>query len=341
MKIEELRSVLITGGYGFIGSNFIRLLRKKNPTVKIYNYDKLTYAANIENLKDFENDRNYTFIRGDIKDKSMLDIILPKVELIVHFAAETHVDRSIHNPGEFVLTDVYGTFNLLERMRNYDNVKLFIHISTDEVYGSIKEGSFKEDSPMNPSSPYSASKVGADRLAYSYFKTFELPIIIVRPSNNYGPYQHVEKFIPLFITNVIEGKTLPLYGTGENIRDWLFVEDNCFAIMKIIEKGEIGEVYNVGASQEKKNIEVVEMILEYFNKEKDIIEYVDDRKAHDYRYSLDWSKINKLGWKPSVNFKEGLKRTIEWYKNNRDWWEKVKKGEFSNFYKQNYGKVIQ
>ncbi len=341
MKIEELKSVLITGGYGFIGSNFIRLLREKNPSVKIYNFDKLTYAANIENLKDFENDSNYTFIRGDIKDGSMLDIIFPKVELVVHFAAETHVDRSIHNPGEFVLTDVYGTFSLLEKMKQHKNVKLFIHISTDEVYGSIKKGSFTEDSPMNPSSPYSASKTGADRLAYSYFKTYELPIIIVRPSNNYGPYQHVEKFIPLFITNVIEERSLPLYGTGENIRDWLFVEDNCKAIMTVIEKGKTGEAYNIGASQEKKNIEVVDMILNYFNKSRDILDFVDDRRAHDFRYSLNWDKIGKLGWKPEVNFDEGLKRTIEWYINNRNWWEKVKKGEFSNFYQKNYKKELQ
>ena len=337
----NINSILITGGYGFIGSNFIRFLRKKLPNLKIYNLDKLTYAANIENLKDFENDKNYIFVRGDIKDSSILEILYPKVDAIVHFAAETHVDRSIIAPGEFILTEVYGTFTLLETMKKYKNIKLFLHISTDEIYGSIEKGSFKENSPLNPSSPYSASKTGADRLAYSYFKTFDLPVIIARPSNNYGPFQHVEKFIPLFITNALENKPLPLYGKGENMRDWLYVLDNCEALFLLMEKGEIGEAYNIGANNEIKNIDIAKKIVKFLGKDESLIEFVEDRKGHDLRYSIDWTKIKNLGWKPKKKFEDGLRETIEWYKSNRQWWEKVKKGEFSNFYKKYYKREIQ
>ncbi len=337
----NINSILITGGYGFIGSNFIRFLRKKLPNLKIYNLDKLTYAANIENLKDFENDKNYIFVRGDIKDSSILEILYPKVDAIVHFAAETHVDRSIIAPGEFILTEVYGTFTLLETMKKYKNIKLFLHISTDEIYGSIEKGSFKENSPLNPSSPYSASKTGADRLAYSYFKTFDLPVIIARPSNNYGPFQHVEKFIPLFITNALENKPLPLYGKGENMRDWLYVLDNCEALFLLMEKGEIGEAYNIGANNEIKNIDIAKKIVKFLGKDESLIEFVEDRKGHDLRYSIDWTKIKNLGWKPKKKFEDGLRETIEWYKSNRQWWEKVKRGVFCNFYKKDYKREIQ
>lgn len=328
---------LITGGAGFIGSNFIHYLFKKYQDLKIINLDKLTYAGNLDNLKDIESDSRYRFVKGDIKDRSLLRDLMKETDIVVHFAAETHVDRSILDAGEFVLTDVFGTYILLDEAKN-SGISLFIHISTDEVYGSIEYGSFSEDDPLVPSSPYAASKAGGDRLAYSYYKTYNFPVIILRPSNNYGPYQYPEKVIPLFITNALEDKSLPLYGDGKNVRDWLYVEDCCQAIDLSIKKGKIGEVYNIGASHEIQNIKIAERILEILDKPKSFIQFVKDRLGHDRRYSLNWDKIKKIGWKPETSFKTGLEKTVKWYKENQGWWRKIKQKsiEYREFYKAYY-----
>lgn len=334
---EKMDRLLITGGAGFIGSNFIHFLLRKYQDIKITNLDKLTYAGNLDNLKDIESDSRYKFVKGDIKDRKIVKELMRETNIIVHFAAETHVDRSILEAGEFILTDVYGTYILLDEAKN-SNIKLFIHISTDEVYGSIENGSFKEEDNLIPSSPYSASKAGGDRLAYSYSKTYDLPVIILRPSNNYGSYQYPEKVIPLFITNALEDKPLPIYGDGKNVRDWLYVEDCCEAIDLIINKGTAGEVYNVGASQEVPNIEMAQRILENLNKPVSLIKYVKDRLGHDRRYSLYWDKLKKLGWQPKFDFKTGLKKTVKWYQENQQWWQKIKQKdkEFKKFYQAYY-----
>ena len=328
---------LITGGAGFIGSNFIHCLLRKYQDIKITNLDKLTYAGNLDNLKDIESDARYKFVKGDIKERALIKRLMKDIDVVVHFAAETHVDRSILEAGEFILTDVYGTYILLDEAKN-SNIKLFIHISTDEVYGSIENGSFKEEDSLMPSSPYSASKAGGDRLTYSYFKTYNLPVIILRPSNNYGPYQYPEKVIPLFITNALEDKPLPIYGDGKNVRDWLYVEDCCEAIDLIINKGTAGEVYNVGASQEVPNIEMAHRILEILNKPASLIKFVKDRLGHDRRYSLNWDKLKKLGWQPKFDFNTGLEKTVEWYQENQQCWQKIKQKskEYKNFYQTYY-----
>ena len=333
-----MKKILITGGAGFIGSNFIRLiLRNKKRNVKVINLDKLTYAGNPDNLKDFENDKRYEFIRGDICNRQVVERVFKKrPDYVVNFAAETHVDRSILYAGDFVKTDVYGTFVLLEACRKYP-VKKFVHISTDEVYGSIEKGSFSEESPLNPSSPYSASKAGGDRLAFSYFVTYKQPVVIVRPSNNFGPFQHPEKFIPLFVTNAIENKTLPLYGDGKNVRDWFFVEDCCSAINFIMGKGKTGEVYNIAGECERQNIRVAKLILKYLAKTEGLIQPVNDRPGHDRRYSLNIKKIKKLGWKPTREFERQLRKTVEWYRDNPEWWQKIKRGGFKKYYKKQYG----
>ena len=333
----ENDTLLVTGGAGFIGSNFIHHVLNHHPHIKIINLDKLTYAGNLDNLKDVEDNPRYEFIHGDIRDKELVQKIFKKVQGVVHFAAETHVDRSILDAGEFVLTDVFGTFVLLDSLKDSD-VEFFIHVSTDEVYGSKDKGSFKEDDPLFPSSPYAASKAGADRLAYAYWNTYGLPVIMVRPSNNFGPYQYPEKFIPLFITNALEGKTLPLYGQGTNIRDWLFVEDCCVAIDRVIQKGEIGEVYNIGANNEVQNIKVAENILDILGKPKSLIKFVHDRLGHDQRYALDCQKIHALGWKPEKDFDNALASTVRWYQENEDWWRKIKEKskDFKSFYKEYY-----
>jgi len=317
------KTILVTGGAGFIGSHFIHYLLEKYRRCRIVNLDNLTYAGNLDNLKDIEKDPRYTFIKGDIRDKELVNELFKKVQFVVHMAAETHVDRSILDAGEFVLTDVFGTFVLLESLKK-SNTELFVHVSTDEVYGSTETDSFSEEDPFNPSSPYAASKAGADHLVHSYHITFGLPVIVVRPSNNYGPYQFPEKFIPLFITNAMDNKKLPLYGDGQNCRDWLFVRDNCRAIDCILRKGKIGEAYNIGAQEEKKNIEVAENILKLLGKPPGLIEFVKDRLGHDMRYFLDCKKIHSLGWKAEKKFFEGLKETVFWYKQNEDWWRKVK-----------------
>lgn len=337
-SIEDL-ALLVTGGAGFIGSNFIHYWLKHYPHCRIINLDKLTYAGNLDNLKDIEHDSRYEFIHGDIRDRELVRKIYKRVQGVIHFAAETHVDRSIMDAGEFVLTDVYGTFVLLEALRDVgSDIEFFLHISTDEVYGSRDEGYFKEDDPLSPSSPYAASKAGADRLAYSYWVTHGLPVIILRPSNNFGSYQYPEKFIPLFVTNALEGKTLPLYGKGTNVRDWLYVEDNCQAIDLVMRKGKLGEAYNVGANNEVQNIAIAQKIVELLDKPKNLIKFVQDRPGHDKRYALDCQKIHALGWKSETDFEDALASTVRWYEENTAWWRKIKEKskDFKDFYAKYY-----
>jgi len=339
MKERKLdnKTILVTGGAGFIGSNFIHYMLKKYSKCRIINLDKLTYAGNLDNLKDIENDLRYEFIHGDIRDRELVAKIFKRVQGVVHFAAETHVDRSILDAGEFVLTDVYGTFVLLDALKNSE-VEFFIHLSTDEVYGSRDEGYFKEDDPINASSPYAASKAGADRLAHAYWITYGVPVIILRPSNNFGPYQYPEKFIPLFVTNALEGKTLPLYGKGTNVRDWLYVEDNCRAIDLVIRRGKVGEVYNIGANNEVQNIAIAERIVDLVGKPRSLIKLVPDRLGHDRRYALDCRKIHAFGWKPEIEFDEALASTVRWYQENTAWWRKIreKSKDFKEFYTKYY-----
>lgn len=321
-----MRKILVTGGCGFIGSNFIRYMFNTRPDINIVNLDKLTYAGNPENLRDIEGRFDYTFIHGDICDEKLVDgLISEGFDAVLNFAAESHVDRSITGPKEFIHTDVFGTFSLLEACRKH-GVGMFIQISTDEVYGSIESGSFTEDSPLRPNSPYSASKAAADLIARSYFVTYGLPVVITRSSNNFGPYQYPEKLIPLFITNALEDKKLPLYGDGLNVRDWIYVLDNARAIALVLEKGKPGEIYNVGGEQERTNIDVSRLILRFLSKPESLIEYVKDRPGHDRRYSLDNSKIRALGFEPRTDFESMLAETVQWYVENRWWWEPLKSG---------------
>lgn len=332
-----MKNILVTGGCGFIGSNFVRYMLNKYKDIKICNVDKLTYAGNPENLKDIENDDRYKFFKADISDNSAIEPIVKNesIDTIVNFAAETHVDRSIEKPGDFIMTDVYGAYVLLENARKY-NIEKFIQISTDEVYGSIDEGSFTEESPLNPRNPYSASKAGGDRFAYSYYTTYDVPVIITRASNNYGPYQYPEKLIPLFVTNALEGKDLPLYGDGKNVRDWLHVLDHCSGVDFVINHGVNGEVYNIGGGNETENIEITNKIIDYLGKDQSCIKKVVDRLGHDRRYSLDCSKLRDMGWEPKYQFPDALEETIQWYVDNKDWWEKLKSGEYMDYYKKQY-----
>jgi dTDP-glucose 4,6-dehydratase len=327
---------LVTGGAGFIGSNFVHYLLLKNKECQVINLDKLTYAGNLENLSDLKGERRHRFVHGDVADSNCVEEIFKNgVDVVVNFAAETHVDRSIADPSDFIRTDVYGTYVLMEAARKY-GVQKFVQISTDEVYGSIESGSFKETDPLMPRNPYSASKAGADRLAYSYWATYQLPVIVTRASNNYGPYQYPEKFISLSLTNLLEGKTMPIYGDGKNIRDWLYVEDHCSALVHLIEHGKNGEVYNVGGGNERENIEVAQEILNYLKLSEKSIQFVKDRLGHDRRYSLNSDKLKALGWSPRFSFKEALHRTIDWYRDHEDWWKKIKSGEFREYYRKQY-----
>lgn len=331
-------TVLVTGGAGFIGSNFILYLLKTYPQFHIINLDKLTYAGNLDNLKSIENHPNYTFIRGDICDEKLVGEIVAKgVDYLINFAAESHVDRSITDPGIFVRTNVLGTQVLLEAAKKY-KIKKYIQISTDEVYGSLgREGYFTETSPLAPNSPYSASKASADLLVRAYYKTFGLNVNITRCSNNYGPYQFPEKLIPLMISNALEGKELPVYGDGLYVRDWLYVEDHCRAIDVVMRQGKPGEIYNIGGSNEKTNLEIVKLILRELNKPESLIRFVKDRPGHDRRYAIDSSKIQKeLNWKPQYDFLSGLKLTIQWYQEHVDWWRKIKSGEYQEYYQKMY-----
>ncbi|MBN1780890.1 dTDP-glucose 4,6-dehydratase [bacterium] len=334
-----MKKYLITGGAGFIGSNFIRYLFSTYPDIRIVNLDKLTYAGNLDNLKDFEHDSRYRFVHGDICDAGLVDSLMPDVNVVVNFAAESHVDRSIGSPDEFIKTDIFGCFVLLEAARKH-GVDRFMQISTDEVYGSIENGRFSETDALMPSSPYSASKAGADRLVYSYYVTYKLPVVIPRSSNNFGPYQFPEKLISLFITNALDEKALPIYGDGRNVRDWLYVMDNCEALDLILNKGRDGEVYNVGAGNEKMNIDITTQILRDTGNSEALMTYVEDRKGHDRRYALDIGKITSLGWTPRHNFESALSETVAWYRDNRWWWEKLKSGEYLEYYQNHYKRKL-
>ena len=332
----EQMKVLITGGAGFIGSNFIRYYLGRHKDCAVVNLDKLTYAGNLDNLRDLEFDSRYRFVKGDIADEPLVErIVGDGIEAIINFAAETHVDRAIGHAGDFIHTDVYGAFVLLESARTH-KLKKFIQISTDEVYGSIEKGSFSETDPLMPRNPYAASKAGADRLAYSYSATYRLPVVITRASNNFGPYQYPEKVIPLFVTNALRGIPLPLYGDGMNVRDWLFVEDHCRAVDFLIENGVDGEVYNIGGGNELANIELTYFILDYLEKPRTLIARVKDRQGHDRRYSLNCDKLKKLGWRPRDDFQAAMRETIDWYARNEWWWDKLKSGEYWEYYRKQY-----
>lgn len=330
---------MVTGGAGFIGSNFIRYMLDKHDDVQIVNLDKLTYAGNLNNLKDIQEDSRYRFVRGDICDEEVVDGLVKDADVVVNFAAESHVDRSIGKPDDFIRTDVFGVFVLLEASRRH-GIQRFVQISTDEVYGSIETGYFKETDGLMPSSPYAASKAGADRLTYSYYVTYQLPVVIPRSSNNFGPYQYPEKLISLFVTNALDDKELPIYGDGKNVRDWLYVLDNCEAIEVIMERGVDGEVYNVGAGNEKNNLEITGIILQKLDKPKSLMTFVRDRKGHDRRYALDISKVRGLDWRPRYSFEEAMEETIRWYGENRWWWEKLKSGEYLSYYRDQYQREL-
>jgi dTDP-glucose 4,6-dehydratase len=330
--------LLVTGGCGFIGSNFIRQVLSKHSDDEILNLDKLTYAGNPENLRDIKDDARYSFIKGDICDQEDVATAFEwGPEAVVNFAAETHVDRSITSPEAFVNTDVLGTYRLLEEAK--DRGIRLLQISTDEVYGSIDVGSFTEESPLKPNSPYAASKAAADLLVRAYVRTYDIDAVIVRSSNNYGPYQYPEKVIPLFVTNLLEEKKVPLYGEGKNVRDWLFVEDNCGAVDLVLRRGISGEAYNIGADQEKTNLELTWAILDIMGGGEESIQFVPDRLGHDMRYSLDSSKLRELGWEPRHDFETGLKATIDWYRTHADWWQPIKSGEFREYYLNKYGDI--
>lgn len=333
-----MTNILVTGGAGFIGSNFVRYMVNKYSDYHIVNLDALTYCGNLENLKDIENKNNYSFVKGDIRDKSIVDELVKKSDYVINFAAESHVDRSINNPEIFIKSNVLGTQVLLNAAKEH-GVDKYIQISTDEVYGTLgKTGYFVESTPLQPNSPYSASKAGGDLITRAYFETFDLPVNITRCSNNYGSYQFPEKLIPLMISNTLEDKKLPIYGDGKNIRDWLHVHDHCTAIDLVLHDGKLGEVYNVGGNNEKENIYIVKLILETLGKDESLIEFVSDRLGHDRRYAIDSSKIQQeLGWVPEYSFELGIKETIQWYLDNQDWTAQVKSGQYMEYYEKMYG----
>ncbi|MEK4190906.1 MULTISPECIES: dTDP-glucose 4,6-dehydratase [Paenibacillus] len=331
--------LLVTGGAGFIGSNFVLYMLQQHPDYEIVNVDALTYAGNLENLKAIENNPNYTFVKADITDVTLMDELISQgVDVVVNFAAESHVDRSILEPEVFVKTNVLGTQVLLDAAKKYSITK-FVQVSTDEVYGSLgATGLFTEETPLAPNSPYSASKAGGDLLVRAYHETFGLPVNITRCSNNYGPYQFPEKLIPLMISRALADQALPVYGDGMNIRDWLYVEDHCSAIDLVIHKGVNGEVYNIGGNNERTNVHIVNTVLQELGKPDSLITYVQDRPGHDRRYGIDPTKImNELGWKPKHTFETGIKETIQWYLNNREWWTRIQSGEYQKYAEQQYG----
>ncbi|HUW96455.1 MAG TPA: dTDP-glucose 4,6-dehydratase [Anaerolineae bacterium] len=333
-----MESLLITGGAGFIGSNFVHHVLDKYPDCRVVVYDKLTYAGNLDNLLDVADEPRYSFVRGDICDRKLVGQVVHEHEIdaIVNFAAETHVDRSILSAGSFIQTDVYGTHVLLEAVREF-GLRRMLHVSTDEVYGSVAGASSLETDNVLPNSPYSASKAGGDLMCRAYHVTYGVPVVITRGSNNFGPYQYPEKVVPLFITNALDDKPLPLYGDGENVRDWLYVLDHCEAIDLMLREGQDGEVYNVGADHELTNLELTETILDLVGKPRSLIQFVEDRPGHDRRYSLDSSKSRALGWRARHRFEEALEGTVRWYADNRWWWEKLKAGEYESYYQKQYG----
>lgn len=333
--------ILVTGGAGFIGANFILYWLKNHPDDQIVNFDKLTYAGNLENLKEVENNPNYKFIKGDICDKQIVDRAMQDVETVVHFAAESHVDRSILDPSVFVKTNVLGTYTVLDAALKH-KINRFHHISTDEVFGSLDlndDKKFNEQTPYAPRSPYSTSKAAADHLVRSFYITYGLPITITNCSDNFGPFQFPEKFIPLAITNLLEDKKIPIYGDGLYVRDWLYVEDHCRAVEAVLQKGKAGETYCVGGlKSEISNLELAKKILKLMDKDETYLEFVKDRPGHDRRYAIDWTKIKtELDWKPKYDFDAWLNKTVDWYKENENWWRKVKSGKYKEYYKKQYG----
>jgi len=334
-----MKNVLVTGGAGFIGSNFINYILDERDDYNIINLDKLTYAGNLENLISSEKNKNYHFVKGDITNSELVNYLFQKhdIKFVINFAAESHVDRSILGSEVFFRSNVIGTNVLLEAARRFE-VEKFLQISTDEVYGSLgSKGLFSEDTPLHPNSPYSVSKASADMMALAFHHTFGVPVVITRCSNNYGPYQFPEKLIPLMIINSINGKKLPVYGDGMNVRDWIYVIDHNRAVEKVFEKGQVGEVYNVGASTELPNIEIVKMILKELGKSENMIEFVKDRPGHDRRYAIDSSKIeNDLGWQPKFKFEDAISQTIKWYLDNKKWWSRIISGEYQNYYNSQY-----
>lgn len=332
--------VLITGGCGFIGSNFIRYFKKKHPRYDILNVDKLTYAGNLENLKEMNKRKNYHFVKADISSPTRMNRVFKKFkpDAVINFAAETHVDRSITAPSDFVKTNFVGVGILLNCALKY-GVKKYMQISTDEVYGSIIHRKFRETNPLNPSSPYAASKAAADGLVLAYHRTYKMPVLITRSSNNYGPYQFPEKYIPLVINNALKNKQIPLYGDGMNVRDWLYVDDNCKALDVVFHTGTIGEVYNIGSGCELTNIAVVRRIFKLLKKDTALISYVKDRPGHDRRYALTTRKIRRLEWQPQTTFDKGIKKTIQWYVKNKQWLKNTQTGEYRRFYKKYYSRL--
>jgi dTDP-glucose 4,6-dehydratase len=332
-------NVLVTGGAGFIGSNFVRYALAAHDDWRVTTLDKLTYAGRLENLESVRDHPRHRFVKGDVADAAIAAPLVKEAQIVVHFAAETHVDRSIRNAGDFIMTDVYGTFVLLEAARENPSLRRFVQISTDEVYGSVATGSSTEADELRPRNPYSASKAGADRLAYSYWATYRVPVIITRASNNYGPNQFPEKIIPLFITNLIDDIPVPLYGDGQNERDWLHVEDHCRGVDLLIDKGAAGEVYNIGGGNEVKNVDLTHRILDLVGKPASLIKPVADRPGHDRRYSLDTSKLRAIGWQPRHAFDRGLAETVAWYRENERWWRPIKDQdpEFRKYYQAQYG----
>lgn len=323
-----MNKLLVTGGCGFIGSNFIRYFLKNRPGWGVINLDKLSYSGNPANLRDLSGSSRYRFVKGGIEDKKRVRGLMQQAAAVVHFAAETHVDRSIESADAFLKTNILGTVSMLEASRAC-GIKRFVHMSTDEVYGSIAKGFVDEQARLLPNSPYAASKAAADLLVRSFQETFKHPAMIVRCTNNYGPYQFPEKVIPLFVTNLLAGQTVPLYGNGKNRRDWIYVEDACRAVLLVLEKGKAGEIYNIGAHQEMSNLELTKALLRYFKKGKEMIRYVPDRLGHDLRYALNFNKLRKLGFRPRWNFQKGLAATARWYRENPDWWRPLKKDKYT------------
>jgi dTDP-glucose 4,6-dehydratase len=330
-----LNRLLVTGGAGFIGSNFARYMLSRYPHYRIVVLDKLTYAGNPANIADLKDNPNFRFVKGDICDSALVDELVAEVDAVINFAAETHVDRSILDAGSFIQTDVYGTHVLLEAARKHGTSR-FLQISTDEVYGDVPVGSSVESDPLRPRSPYSASKAGGEMLVQAYYTTYEMPVLITRGSNNYGPYQYPEKLIPVLITNALDDQELPIYGDGQQIRDWLYVLDHCSAVDVVLHSGEPGEAYNVGAGNEWRNLDIAHKVLELLGKPRSLLRSVKDRPGHDRRYSLDCEKLRRLGWAPARVFEEGLAETVRWYVDNQDWWRPVKSGEYWEYYRQNY-----
>lgn len=332
-----MRSILVTGGAGFIGSHFVRRLLRDYPSYRVINVDKLTYAGSRDNLRDVEGDPRHRFVQGDICDRALMDELVGEADAVVSFAAETHVDRSLLAADDFIKTDVHGTYVLLCAAREH-GIERFVYVSTDEVYGEVPEGhSSREIDPLRPRNPYAASKAAADLLCLSFAASYDLPVIVARAVNTIGPCQYPEKAVPLFITNALSDEPLPLYGDGRQVRDWLFVEDHCQALDLLLHRGTLGEVYNIGAGNYRRNVELAEAILAHLDKPRDLIRHVPDRPGHDRRYSLDWGKIGALGWSPQHGFEEALARTVDWYRDNEWWWRKARSGDYREYYQRQYG----